>query len=121
MAKTNYKNIDEYHHTVHDEIRNKLESIREIVHQVAPQVEEVISYQIPAFKIGNKYLIYYSAYPKHISLSSPWTETFLKKFEKELKLFKVSKSAIQFPNDQNLPLAFIQALISFRKKEVDQT
>ncbi|WP_205529448.1 iron chaperone [Taibaiella koreensis] len=117
MAKTDYKNIDEYHQAFPEAIQERMQRIRGLVHQVAPGVEEVISYQIPAFKAGKSYLIYYSAYAKHISLSNPWSEALLKKFEKELKAFKVSKSAIQLPNDQPLPLDFIQRLLQFRKKE----
>lgn len=117
MAKTDYKTIDEYHQAFPGELEQRMQSIRELVHQVAPEAEEVISYQIPAFKIGKSFLIYYSAYAKHISLSSPWSAALLKEFEKELKAFQVSKSAIQLPNDKPLPLDFVKRILKFRKKE----
>lgn len=118
MAKTDYKSIDEYHQAFPDEMRKRMQLIREIVHEVAPEVEEVISYQIPAFKIGKKYLIYYSAFSKHISLANPWSEAFLKTFATELEGLKVSKSVIQFPNNDPLPLSFIKRTVKFRKEEV---
>lgn len=119
MAKTDFKTIDEYHHTHPDELQDRMQSIRDIIHEVVPGVEEVISYQIPCFKYKG-YLIYYSAYTKHISLSYPYSEALLKKFDKELKKLKVSKSAIQFPNNEALPLDLIKGIVAFRKKENEE-
>lgn len=118
MAKTNYQSVDEYHQAYTGEAQKRMQTIREIIHVVALEVKEVISYQIPAFRIGGKFfLIYYSAYEKHISISSPWTEALLKEFETELKGLKVSKSAIQFPHDNPLPTELIKRILEFRKKE----
>lgn len=118
MAKTDYKTVDEYHEAFPTEIRTRMQAIRDLVHEVAPNAEEVISYQIPAFKVGKKFLIYYSAYAKHISLSSPWSDALLKHFAPQLKELKVSKSAIQLPNDKPLPLDFAEQLLRFRKQEL---
>ncbi|HOI32880.1 MAG: DUF1801 domain-containing protein [Bacteroidales bacterium] len=118
MAKTNYKSIDEYHSVFGGEILNRLVTIRELVHKVAPEAREVISYQIPAFIIGKKYyLIYYCAFEKHISISSPWSEALLKEFETDLKGLKVSKSVIQFPHNKPLPTNLIERILKFRKME----
>lgn len=121
MAKTDYKTINEYHQAFPKDLQERMQTIRELVHKIAPEVEEVISYQIPAFKIGKAFLIYYSAYEKHISLSSPWSEALLAEFASELKGLKVSKSAIQLPNDKPLPLDFIEQLLKFRKIETEAT
>lgn len=119
MAKTDYKSIDEYHKAFPKDLQARMQSIRDIVHKVVPDVEEAISYQIPCFKYKG-YLIYYAAFPKHITLSNPFSEKFLKNFAKELKSYKVSKAAIQIPNDQELPVDFIKKVIEFRKKENDE-
>ncbi len=116
MAKTNYKTIDEYQNAFSQEVRERLQQIRMTVREVVPEAEETISFQIPAFKYKG-YLIYYSAYIMHISLASPWSDLFLKEFEPELKNLRVSKSAIQFPNKEELPLDLIRRIIEFRKKE----
>ena len=121
MAKTDYKTINEYHQAFPKDIQERMQTIRELVHKIAPEVEEVISYQIPAFKIGKTFLIYYSAYEKHISLSSPWSEALLAEFAPELKGLKVTKSAIQFPYNKPLSLDSIERLLKFRKKETEAT
>jgi uncharacterized protein YdhG (YjbR/CyaY superfamily) len=119
MAKTDYKSIDEYHSVFTGDTLKRMQSIRELVHKVAPEVEEVISYQIPAFKIGKFFLIYYCAFANHTSISSPWSEELLKAFDADLYTLKVSKSVIQFPHDKPLPLDLIKRIIEFRKKEFE--
>lgn len=120
MAKTDYKTIDEYHKAFPADMQKRMQTIRELVHKIAPEAEEVISYQIPAFKIGPKFhLIYYCAFPKHLTLSSPWSEAFLKEFETDLKGMKVSRSAIQLPHDKPLPDDLIKRILKFRKAEYE--
>ena len=116
MAKTDYKSIDQYHKAFSGETVQRMQKIRDIIHKVVPDVEETISYQIPCFKY-NGYLIYYSAFPKHISLANPWSAKFLAHFKDELKEYKVSKSVIQLPGDKPLPESLIKRIIEFRKKE----
>ena len=57
MAKTDYQSIDEYHQAFPENVQERMRVIRELVHKIAPEAVEVISYQIPAFKIGKKFLI----------------------------------------------------------------
>jgi uncharacterized protein YdhG (YjbR/CyaY superfamily) len=116
MAKTDYKTIDQYHQAFPAGVVERMQTIRKIIHKVVPDVEEAISYQIPCFKY-NGYLIYYSAYAKHISLSHPFSAAFLAHFKDDLKKYTVSKSAIQLPNDEPLPVSLITKIIEFRKKE----
>lgn len=119
MAKTDFQTIDEYQVGFSKEIQERMETIRGIIHKVVPEVEEAISYQIPCFKYQG-YLIYYAGFPNHISLSNPFSAEFLKEFESDLKNYKVSKSVIQFPNDENLPTTLITKMIKFRKQENEQ-
>ncbi len=120
MAKTNYKTIDEYHNAFAGEVVERMQTIRELVQKVAPNAEEVISYQAPAFKLGDRYyLIYYCAFPKHISILSPWSEAMLNALEEDLKGMKISKSAIQLPLNKQLPLDLVEAILKFRKAEFE--
>lgn len=120
MAKTDFRDIDAYHSSFEGEPLKRMETIRALIHRVAPEAQEVISYQIPAFKIGKQFFIYYSAFKQHISLSHPWSDALLKTFEPELKNLKVSRAAIQFPYKEALPLDLIERLLKFRKQEIDE-
>jgi uncharacterized protein YdhG (YjbR/CyaY superfamily) len=116
MAKTDYQNIDQYHSAFPAETVARMQTIRELIHEIVPDVEETISYQIPCFKYKG-YLIYYAAFSGHITLSNPFSAALLERFKDELKNYKVSKAAIQLPLKDELPLEFIRELIAFRKAE----
>lgn len=119
MAKTDFKTINEYHQSCTPEAQERMTAIRQLIHEIVPEVEETISYQIPCFKYKG-YLIYYCAFPNHITVSNPWSEAFLQHFEAELKNYKVSKSVIQLPNKDRLPLDLIRQIVAFRKKENEE-
>jgi len=119
MAKTNYQTIDEYHQAFSGEALDRMQAIRKIIKEVVPGAEETISYQIPCFKYHG-YLIYYCAFPKHISLSHPYSEAFWEHFKADLEGYKTSKSVIQIPMDKPLPASLIKKIITFRKKENEE-
>lgn len=119
MAKTNYQTVDEYHQAFNGETLTRMQTIRKIIHEIVPDVAESISYQIPCFKYHG-YLIYYCAFPKHITLSHPYSEAFWEHFKADLKGYKTSKSAIQIPTAKPLPEAFIRKIVLFRKKENEE-
>lgn len=116
MAKTDYKTIDQYHGIFSGEVLDRMKTIREIIHHVVPEVEETISYQIPCFKYHG-YLIYYCGFPKHLTISNPYSAAFWEHFKADLEGYKVSKSAIQIPHNRPLPEKLIRKIIEFRKME----
>ncbi|HKG06516.1 MAG TPA: DUF1801 domain-containing protein [Pedobacter sp.] len=119
MAKTDYQSINDYHQTFSGEALARMETIRKIIHDVVPGAEETISYQIPCFKY-NGYLIYYCAFPNHISLSNPFSAAFWEHFKADLEGYKTSKAVIQFPANKPLPEQLIKEIIAFRKKENEE-
>jgi uncharacterized protein YdhG (YjbR/CyaY superfamily) len=119
MAKTNYQTIDEYHQVFNGETLARMQTIRNIIKDEVSGAEECISYQIPCIKYKG-YLIYYCAFPKHISLSHPYSNAFREHFKIDLEGYKTSKSVIQFPLNQPFPEKLIKKIIRFRKKENEE-
>ena len=111
MAKTDFKTIDEYIATFPKEVQVVLETVRQTIHKAVPEAEEVISYQIPAFKYHG-FVLFFSAYTNHFSISSP-PPTF-EVFKDELKAYKVSKSAVQIPYEQPIPVELITKIAKYR-------
>jgi uncharacterized protein YdhG (YjbR/CyaY superfamily) len=70
--KAKFANIDAYLATVAPESKRTLEEIRQLIHRKVPEAQEVISYQMPAFKLG-KTFIYFAAFKKHIGIYPPIT------------------------------------------------
>lgn len=116
MAKTDFKSVDEYQDTFQGEKKERLQAIRNVIREAAPDAEEVISYQIPAYKHFG-FLVYYSGATNHISLSYPFSEALLAEFGTELSKYKVSKSAIQLPDKDPLPVDMIKRIVEYRAKE----
>lgn len=94
--------------------QSQLNVLRELFFQEVPEVQEVISYQMPAYKKG-KMIAYYAGYKNHIGFYP--TATGIKAFENEISGYKWSKGAIQFPIDQPLPLDLIRKIIQFKCAE----
>lgn len=116
MAKNPFNTVDEYIASFPKEVQHGLQSIRQTVKKVQPDADEVISYNIPAFKYHG-WLVYFSAFKAHYGISFPPPFTVFKKFGKELKPYKVSTSAVQFPFSMPIPLALIKDMVTFRAKE----
>ena len=117
MAKTDFKTADEYIASVPEADRPGLEAIRKALRDALPEAEETISYQIPAFRVGADWIFYYSVYTAHFSIASPppWPER--EAFKTELAPYQMSKSAIQFPKSEPLPLKLIGEMAAFRARE----
>jgi uncharacterized protein YdhG (YjbR/CyaY superfamily) len=108
------KNIDEYIATAPENVRATLERLRLTIKKAAPKAEEVISYQMPAFKYHGM-LVYFAAFKNHIGFYP--TSTGIKAFQKEFSNYKWSKGGVQFPIDKPLPLGLITRIVKFRAKE----
>ena len=59
------KNVEEYIANYPEDIQVKLKHIREIILEIVPEVEELISYHMPAYKYLGR-LVYFGAYKNHI-------------------------------------------------------
>lgn len=108
------KNIDEYIAGFSEEVQLKLEALRQTIKKEAPDAEEVISYQMPAFKYHGM-LVFFAAFKNHIGFYA--TPTGHAAFKKELSVYKEGKGSVQFPHNQPLPLALISRIVKFRIKE----
>lgn len=110
------KTIEEYYNLFEPAIVDQLHEMHQIIQEVLPEAQEVISYSMPAFKTS-EVLVYYAAAKKHIGFYP--TTTPIVAFEEQLKPYKHSKGSVQFPYNKPLPKELIQAMVLFRKHEVE--
>jgi uncharacterized protein YdhG (YjbR/CyaY superfamily) len=108
------RDIDEYISFHPESVRVQLEKLRQTIHKAAPKAEEVISYQMPAFKL-NGMLVYFAAYKSHIGFYP--TGSVIAAFKKELAKYETLKGTVRFPIDKPLPLGLIGKMVKFRVKE----
>ena len=112
--KQQYRTIDEYIKACPEDVQIILEKVRRTIRKAAPEATEVISYQMPAFKL-NGILVYFAAHKSHIGFYP--TSSGIEAFNEELSRYKWSKGAVQFPLDKPIPYDLVEKIVRFRLKE----
>ena len=108
------KNIDEYIAAFPPELQEILQKIRFAIRNAAPDAQETISYQIPAFKL-NGTLVYFAAFKKHIGFYPPIRGD--AKLMKAVSPYAGEKGNLRFPLDQPIPYDLIERIAKLRAKQ----
>ena len=116
MAKTDFKTVDQYLATFPDSAQEVLRTVRLAIREAVPDAEEVISYQVPAYKFHG-WLLYFAGFREHYSLFCPQPDSLLETFKAELSRYGVSRSTIKFPLDQPVPVELIRNMAKHRAEE----
>jgi len=114
MNKRIPKNIDDYVDRFPKEVQQLLKKMRLTIKKAAPKAKETISYGIPAFTL-NGLLVWFAAFKSHIGFYP--RASAIAAFKKELSAYKGAKGSVQFPFDEQLPLALVSRIVKFRVKE----
>ena len=117
MAKSDFKSVDEYITSQPAAIRSILGRVRSAIRKALPAAEEVISYQIPAYKVHGRIVVFFAGWKKHWALY-PASGTAVAAFKGELSAYAISKGTIRFPLSQRVPVKLIGRIAKFRAKEV---
>lgn len=111
---TTYTTIDEYISKFPPEIQEKMEALRKVIKEAAPEAIEKISWQMPTFYLhGN--LVHFAGHKNHMGLYPG--ENGVAAFTDELSGYRCSKGAIQFPYDKPMPYELITRIVTFRVSE----
>jgi uncharacterized protein YdhG (YjbR/CyaY superfamily) len=116
MAKTDFKSVDEYISTFPKATQAVLQRVRGTIRKALPGADEVISYQIPGYKIRGERVIYFAGWKQHYSLY-PVGDRIVEAFMKELALYEVEKSTVRFPISKPVPVKLIERIAKARAKE----
>jgi uncharacterized protein YdhG (YjbR/CyaY superfamily) len=107
--------VEDYILSFPTEVQERLQLVRQLIKENAPEAMESISYGMPAYKLNNKPLVYFAGYSRHIGLYA--TSTGHKQFKDELSVYKQGKGSVQFPLNQPLPMDLIARIVQFRVQE----
>jgi uncharacterized protein YdhG (YjbR/CyaY superfamily) len=108
------KNIDEYIAKFSPDVQTILERIRLTIHNVAPEAQETISYQMPAFTQSGV-LVYFAAFKNHIGLYPPVSGDAA--LEKAISPYAGEKGNLRFPLNQPIPYGLIERIVKLRVKQ----
>ena len=115
--KRTFTTVDEYIEAATYDVEPRLVETRRIIRAALPDAEETISYNIPAYKQHGVVVVQFAGHTEHTSLNFFPTAGAYARFAEELSAYKTSKSAIQFPLAEPLPVDLIDAIVRFRADE----
>ncbi len=110
-VKPKPKTIDEYLAALSRDKRAALQSLRKTIRAAAPGAEECISYQIPAFRLNGKMLVWFGAGANHCAL---YPGAVVEAHKDDLVGFDTSKGTIRFQADNPLPATLVRKLVKER-------
>lgn len=119
MAKTDFRSVDEYIATFPEPVQLILERVRSTIRKALPGAEEVISYQIPAYRLHGGSVIYFAGWKKHWSLY-PVHAKLLQELELDPDQYKVDKGTLRFPLDEPVPVKLVTRIAKARAEECAQ-
>jgi uncharacterized protein YdhG (YjbR/CyaY superfamily) len=114
--KVRFSSIDEYIASFPDDRQKILKELRATIKTAAPDAEEKISYNMPAFTLKGR-LIYFGAWKNHIAIYGTPSTT-LDLLKDEVSIYKTEKGALQFPFDKPLPLDLISKIVEIGAAEI---
>lgn len=106
------RDVEDYLSRVPPIQRKALEQLRRTIKSLVPDAVEVISYQIPTFKLNGRMLVSYAAFNEHCSFfpgAGP-----VDTHEDELKSFATSKGTVRFTPEKPLSAALVKKLVRTR-------
>jgi len=108
--------VDAYLAELSSDKRDALEKLRRTIRAAAPGAEEYISYQLPAFRLDGKPLVFFGATAKHCAFY-PGSGTAVDAHKDELRGYSTSKGTIRFQPDKPLPVSLVRKLVRYRIAE----
>lgn len=117
MAKTDYQSVDGYLEAQAEVARAVLARVRAVVRKALPKAEEGISYQMPAYRLPEGWVIYIGAWKQHYSLY-PVSAGVVAALGSALAPFDVEKGTIRFPWVDPVPVRLIAQIVKARAREV---
>jgi uncharacterized protein YdhG (YjbR/CyaY superfamily) len=112
--KGSFRTVDEYIDLHPPTVKSGLDLLRKTIKSAAPGAEELISYQMPAYRLKGM-LAYFSATKKHYGFYP--TASPIIAFREKLKPYETSKGAVKFPLNEPIPVKLVTAMVKWKLKE----
>jgi uncharacterized protein YdhG (YjbR/CyaY superfamily) len=114
MKSTTPNSISEYISVYPENIQRLLLQFHETIRAAAPGAQEMISYQMPVYKL-NGILVYFAAHKNHIGFYPGIAA--IEAFAYKLKEYKTSKGTVQFQYKEPIPWKLVERMVKFKAEE----
>lgn len=108
--------VDEYIASAAEDRRPGLEALRRTVLAVAPQAEECIAYDMPAYRIRGRFVCSFAAFKGHYSLF-PASQAIIDALGEAVAPHVKGRGTLQFQADRPLPLDLVATIVRIRLDE----
>ena len=105
-----FRTVDEYLESFPLEVQTILNRARRAVRKAAPGAEEVISYQIIAFKVDGRRMVYLGGWTHHLGLYP--IPVFDEEFEEQVSPYRAGKDTVRFPLRKPIPYYLIEQIVA---------
>ena len=104
-----FTSVEDYLDSLEPEVRSALEEVRATIHAALPDGEDAISYNIATVKLGDRRVVHYAGWKKHISLyPAPEDDEDL---GREMAPYVAGKGTLKFPLGQPMPHGLIARIV----------
>ncbi len=114
IAADRSKEVDAYIASAPREARGRLKELRAAIKQVAPEAAESISYKMPHYSYHGR-LVWFASMKGYVGLYL--RPPVIAEHARQLAAYKTTKSAVQFPLDEKLPIPLIKKLVKARMQK----
>jgi uncharacterized protein YdhG (YjbR/CyaY superfamily) len=105
--------IDQYLQRVSPKGRALLQKLRETIHAIVPEVEECISYRMPAFRLDGRIIAGFAATSTGCSYY-PFSGRTLKTLATDIEGYRQTKGSLHFGPEEPLPTSLVRKLLKAR-------
>ena len=119
VSKTVFNSVDEYILAQPESVQRILTRVRGAILRATPSADEMISYDLPTYKLQKRPVIYFAGWKEHYSIY-PSTDRLVAALKDQLAPYEVSKGTIRFPYAESVPTQLIHRIARFRLKEVTE-
>jgi uncharacterized protein YdhG (YjbR/CyaY superfamily) len=117
MAATKFRSVDAYIGSQPHDVQDILELVRGAICEALPGCDEVISYNMPTYKLAGEAIVYFATWKQHYSIY-PASVALVAKFKNELARYTINKSTLRFAFSDPVPVKLIGRIAKYRAGEV---
>jgi uncharacterized protein YdhG (YjbR/CyaY superfamily) len=95
-----FATVEDYLDSLAPEVRRALEEVRATLHAALPEAEDAISYNMPTLRIGDRRIVHYAGWERHLSLYPMPDDEDL---AEEMAPYAAGKGTLKFPLAEPVP------------------
>jgi len=110
--------IDDYLKKIEISKQEELQRIRLLAKKIAPNAEEIISYNMPTLTYHGKPFLGFDAHKNHIGIY-PYSGYVIEKLKNKLHPYSFSSGAIRIPYDNPISESLLREIITVRLEQLN--